>query len=108
MSTTTQARPRLATTGRAPLRALARIEAGRMLRSPAPWAGILLWVGANTKDADIQVTLSEVRPDGTEYLVQNGWLRLGHRALDEEASKGLLGYVGSYPDHPSQPPPSAR
>lgn len=48
MSTTTQARPRLATTGRAPLRALARIEAGRMLRSPAPWAGILLWVGANT------------------------------------------------------------
>ena len=48
-----------------------------------------LWVGANAKDADVQVTLSELRADGTEYLVQNGWLRLGHRALDEEASQGL-------------------
>jgi hypothetical protein len=48
MSTTTQARPRLATAGQAPLRALARIEAGRMLRSPAPWVGILLWAGVNT------------------------------------------------------------
>lgn len=47
MSTTTQARPRLATTGPAPLRALARIEAGRMLRSPAPWIGIALWAASN-------------------------------------------------------------
>ena len=48
-----------------------------------------LWVGANAEDADVQVTLSEVRADGIEYLVQNGWLRLGHRAVDEAASQGL-------------------
>lgn len=34
---------------------------------------------AGATDADMQVTLSEVRPDGIEYLLQTGWLRLGHR-----------------------------
>lgn len=47
MSTTTMARPRLATTERAPFVALARLEAGRMLRHPAPWVGIALWVAAS-------------------------------------------------------------
>ena len=47
MTTTTMARPRLATTPRRPFAALARIEAGRMLRHPAPWLGILLWVAAS-------------------------------------------------------------
>jgi predicted acyl esterase len=35
------------------------------------------------------VTLTEVRPDGTEVLVQSGWLRASHRALDETASTAL-------------------
>ncbi|MGH9210279.1 MAG: CocE/NonD family hydrolase [Acidimicrobiales bacterium] len=48
-----------------------------------------LWVGADAADADVQVTVSEVRPDGIEYLVQNGWLRLGHRAVDEDRSDDL-------------------
>jgi hypothetical protein len=48
-----------------------------------------LWVGVDAPDADVQVTLSEVRADGIEYLVQNGWLRLGHRAIDESRSGGL-------------------
>lgn len=43
-----------------------------------------LWVSTSTPDADLQVTLSEVRPDGTERYVQNGWLRLSHRKLDRE------------------------
>ena len=47
MSTTTLARPRVATSSHSPLRALARIEAGRMLRHPAPWVGILLWAASN-------------------------------------------------------------
>ena len=46
MSTTTMARPRVATTAHRPFAELARIEAGRMLRHPAPWVGILLWLGA--------------------------------------------------------------
>jgi uncharacterized protein len=45
-----------------------------------------LWVATNRRDADLQVTLSEVRPDGTERYVQNGWLRLSHRKLDRERS----------------------
>ncbi len=33
-------------------------------------------------DANLQVTLTEVRPDGVEYLLQSGWLRLGHREVN--------------------------
>lgn len=45
-----------------------------------------LWVATNKPDADLQVTLSEVRPDGTERYVQSGWLRLSHRKLDRARS----------------------
>ena len=37
-------------------------------------------------DTDLQVTLSEVRPDGNETYVQNGWLRASHRKLDARRS----------------------
>ncbi len=45
-----------------------------------------LWVSSEAADAQIQVTLTEVRPDGVEWYLQSGWLRLGHRAYDEAAS----------------------
>ena len=45
-----------------------------------------LWITSDTGDTDIEVTLTELRPDGTEVLVQSGWLRASHRALDEDAS----------------------
>ncbi len=48
-----------------------------------------VWVSTSAVDADIQVTLSEVRPDGQEMYVENGWLRLSHAALDAEASSAL-------------------
>lgn len=48
-----------------------------------------LWVGAAAADADVQVAVSEVRADGVEHLVQQGWLRLGHRADDEDKSTEL-------------------
>jgi len=38
-----------------------------------------LWVKSSQPDADLQVTLTEVRPDGDEVLLQSGWLRVGHR-----------------------------
>lgn len=41
-------------------------------------------------DADLEVTLSEVRPDGQEVLVQHGWLRASHRKLDVETSTELF------------------
>ena len=48
-----------------------------------------LWISADAEDVDLQATLSEVRPDGQEMLVQSGWLRASHRALDEDASTTL-------------------
>jgi predicted acyl esterase len=38
-------------------------------------------------DADVEVTVSEVHPNGDEVYVQNGWLRLSQRALDEAATE---------------------
>ncbi len=49
-----------------------------------------LWVQSSTGDTDLEVTLTEVRADGTEVYVQSGWLRASHRALDEDASTELL------------------
>ncbi|HVJ86585.1 MAG TPA: CocE/NonD family hydrolase, partial [Caulifigura sp.] len=48
-----------------------------------------LWISAAAEDVDLQITLSEVRPDGLEMLIQSGWLRASHRALDEPASSPL-------------------
>ena len=41
-----------------------------------------LYLKSSARDTDLQVTLSEVRPDGNETYVQNGWLRASHRKLD--------------------------
>ena len=41
-----------------------------------------LWVKSPASDVDLEVTLSEVRPDGTEVYVQSGWLRASHRKLE--------------------------
>jgi predicted acyl esterase len=40
-----------------------------------------LWVKSSTPDVDLQATVSEVRPDGNETLVQNGWIRASERKL---------------------------
>lgn len=45
-----------------------------------------LWVRSSAADTDLEVTLTEVRPDGTEVYVQSGWLRASHRALDPAQS----------------------
>ena len=48
-----------------------------------------LWVQSSSPDTDLEVTVSEVRPDGQEIYVQSGWLRASHRALDTSASTDL-------------------
>ena len=48
-----------------------------------------LWVAATQVDVDLEVTLTEVRADGSEYYVQGGWLRASHAALDDDASTDL-------------------
>jgi predicted acyl esterase len=40
-----------------------------------------LWVKSSTPDVDLQATVSEVRSDGNETFVQNGWLRASERKL---------------------------
>jgi uncharacterized protein len=44
------------------------------------------WIKASVPDVDLQVTVSEVRPDGKETYVQSGYLRTSLRALDPRKS----------------------
>ncbi|MGH7785215.1 MAG: CocE/NonD family hydrolase [Candidatus Binatia bacterium] len=48
-----------------------------------------LWIKSNAPDVDLQVTVSEIRPDGYETYVQTGWLRTSRRKLDEARSTEL-------------------
>jgi putative CocE/NonD family hydrolase len=48
-----------------------------------------LWLSSTAADTDVQVTLSEVRPDGSETYIERGWLRASHRKLDAAASTPL-------------------
>jgi predicted acyl esterase len=45
-----------------------------------------LWVKSSTPDVDLQATVSEVRPDGNETFVQNGWIRASERKLATTAT----------------------
>jgi predicted acyl esterase len=45
-----------------------------------------LWIQSTADDADLEVTLSEVRPDGMETYVSSGWLRASRRALSPEST----------------------
>ncbi len=47
------------------------------------------WVRSSAPNVDLQVTVSEVRPDGKETFVQNGWLRANGRKLDHQKSTPL-------------------
>lgn len=48
-----------------------------------------LWVRSSSPNVDLQATISEVRPDGKETFVQNGWLRADERKLDATKSTPL-------------------
>ncbi len=49
-------------------------------------------------DTDVQVTVTEVRPDGQEVFVQRGWLRMSLRKLDESRSTVLRPWLLDDPD----------
>ncbi len=57
-----------------------------------------LWVSSTATDADLQVTLTEVRTDGQEMFVQRGWLRLSNRAQDDSRSTELRPWPIDSPD----------
>ncbi|MFM7127078.1 MAG: CocE/NonD family hydrolase [Actinomycetota bacterium] len=48
-----------------------------------------LWISSDATDTDLEVTISEIREDGSEVYVQSGWLRASHRALDDSESPEL-------------------
>ncbi len=48
-----------------------------------------VWVRSSTPNVDLQATISEVRPDGKESFVQNGWVRADERKLDAAKSTRL-------------------
>jgi predicted acyl esterase len=45
-----------------------------------------VWVRSSSPNVDLQAMITEVRPDGKETFVQNGWVRANERKLD--ARKG--------------------
>ena len=65
------------------------------------------WIKASTPDVDLQVTVSEVRPDGKETFVQNGWLRASERKLDPRQST-LLEPVPTFRARDVAPLPKGR
>ena len=48
-----------------------------------------LWVRSSTPNVDLQATVTEVRPDGKETFVQDGWVRGNERKLDRRKSTPL-------------------
>jgi uncharacterized protein len=45
-----------------------------------------VWLKASTPNVDLQATITELRPDGKETFVQNGWLRANERRLARRKS----------------------
>jgi putative CocE/NonD family hydrolase len=67
-----------------------------------------LWVSSTAPDTDLQITLTEVRPDGQEVYVARGWLRATHRALSAKRSTRLAPFhtdqqTDAKPLSPGQP-----
>ena len=53
-------------------------------------ASLDVWLSTPSTDVDLPVTITEVRTDGQEQFVQQGWLRASQRALDQDRSTDLL------------------
>ena len=47
-----------------------------------------LWVASEATELNLQVTLSEIQSDGTEFWVQSGWHRVGHGAPTAAGATG--------------------
>ena len=81
-ATPTPGRPSRPTTGSRSPTARASASPRRRCTPDVVVAGdarLDLRISASAGDTDLQVTLSEIRPDGAETYVQNGWLRASHR-----------------------------
>lgn len=57
-----------------------------------------LWIRSSHREADLGVTLSEVRPDGKEVYIQSGTLRASMRKLAEGSTELLPLHSSTEPD----------
>lgn len=64
--------------------------------------GLDLWLSSTATNTDVQVSLTEVRPDGKEQYVQRGWLRASHRQLDPARSTENMPFH-THTQHDSKP-----
>jgi len=75
---------------------------------------VVLWVKSSTPDVDLQATVSEVRPDGKETFVQDGWIRASERALSSgtdnllKQKSTLLDPIPSFTLAASRPMPTGK
>ncbi len=49
-------------------------------------ASVDLWLKSAVNDADLEVNLTEIRPDGQETYVQSGWIRASRRGSGPDAT----------------------
>ncbi|MFM8312136.1 MAG: CocE/NonD family hydrolase [Ilumatobacteraceae bacterium] len=72
-------------------------------------AAVELWVSATSPDTDLEVTVTEIRPDGTEIYVQSGWLRASHRALaPDDPNANVLRAVHTHAEGDAEPLPAGE
>jgi predicted acyl esterase len=70
---------------------------------------VYAWVRSSTPDVDLQATITEVRPDGNETFVQNGYMRASERKLSTDADNmfkrpsTLLGPIPTFTEADAQP-----
>jgi len=73
---------------------------------------VYVWVRSSTPDVDLQATISEVRPDGNESFVQNGYMRASERKLSTDSNNlfkqpsTLLGPIPTMLQADASPMPS--
>jgi predicted acyl esterase len=70
-------------------------------------SSLTTWIRSSKPDTDIQVTISEVRPDGKETYVQTGWLRASHRKLRRNG-RNPLNIVPTHLKEDASPLPPGR
>ncbi len=68
---------------------------------------VYTWIKASVSKVDLQATITEIRPDGKETFVQNGWLRSDGRTLDRRKST-LLEPVPTLRERDAMPLPAGR
>ena len=93
----------------APGRAVSYVTSPLASNTTVVGAGSLqAWIRSSVPDVDLQVTVSEVRPDGNESFVQNGWLRTSLRKLADPTRHSLLDPVLSLRRSDAAPMPKGR